>query len=123
MSDEITVTAALRCSNGDFRLDVNPGSVQIDQAIAAGGNPGTVSIGTVDTAISFTGLTTPGYVWMRNLDGTNYVDIGPDSGGTMVPCLRLKAGEVALFRLSAGVTLKGKAHTAACLVQIHALDS
>lgn len=121
MSDEITITAALRCQHGEFRLDVNPGSIQVDQATAGGGNPGTVSIGTSDTPISFAGLTAPGYVWIRNLDPENFVEFGPDDTG-MVPCLKLKPGECALFRLADGISLVGKADTAACKVQIHALD-
>ena len=52
---------------------------------------------------------TPGYVWAKNLDATNYVEIGSTTG---VYDIKLKAGEIALWRHNSA-TLYGKANTSA----------
>lgn len=122
MADEITVQTGLSVRNGTFTFSQQPGQIRVDQATAGGGNPGTLTIATSDTAIDLSDMTAPGYLWVRNLDDTNYVEIGPDSGGTMIPLVKLKAGEVALFRLAGSVTLKAKANTAACEVQLHCVE-
>ena len=90
---------------------------------AGGGNPGTVTINTTETTIPTTGITTLGYCWIKNLDPTNYFDIGPDSGGSLVPWLRVKPGEEQTFRLKPGVTFKAQANTAACKAQVHILEN
>lgn len=122
MADEITVSASLRVSNGNFSFRKDTGFSQFDQAAAGGGNPGTVNIGTSDEAISLGDITTPGWAFIQNLDGTNYVDIGPDSTGAIVPIIRLEPGEFALLRLTPTVSLRGQANTAACDVMIQVME-
>ena len=56
---------------------------------------------------------TPGYVLAKNLDDTNYVEIGAATGEY---CIKMKAGEFALWRHNSA-TLYAKANTAACLVE------
>ena len=116
MSDEITVSASIRVRNGNLRADINPGSLQIDQAVARGPAPGSVNVGTSEEVISFAELATLGLIHIQNLDGTNFVDFGPESGGAMVAAVRVLAGEVALFRLVPATTYRAKADTAACNV-------
>lgn len=122
MSAEITVIAGLQCRNGDFQLLINAAQLQADQAVAGGGNPGTIVVETSAAAIPFTGLTSPGWIWMRNLDDTNFVEVGPDDDGTFVPCITLLPGEVALFRFAGG-TLKARADTAPCRLHVQALET
>jgi hypothetical protein len=43
-------------------------------------------------------ITTVGYAWFRNMDTTNFVQIGYDSTG-FKPVIKLKAGEQAVARL------------------------
>lgn len=76
-----------------------------------------VNAPTADTALVTTGIGTLGYAYIKNLGPTNYVDIGPDSGGSIVPAIRLKAGEQCLLRLVPGVTYRHQANTAA--VDLH----
>jgi hypothetical protein len=119
MSDEITIQASLQVENGTYtQPKLGSGIHKFDQASAGGGVPGTVSVGTTAETISTGDLTTPGWVWMKNLDATNYVQWGMSDGGTLKTVGRLEAGEMALFRLDPGATLMMKANTAACLVQI-----
>lgn len=116
MSQEITVSAALRVRNGNLVADIHPGALQIDQAAARGPAPGSVNVGTSEEVISFAELATLGWCMIHNLDATNFVDFGPESGGAMVAAIRVEAGEIALFRLVPGTTYRAKADTAACNV-------
>lgn len=60
--------------------------------------------------------TIEGLLWIKNLDATNYVKLGPTSGGAIVPMIRLRAGKVALIPLEPGLTLRVQANTASCQV-------
>ena len=58
-------------------------------------------VGTTNEALDMTNaeLGTPGYVFIRNMDTTNFVSIGLSSQYT----IKLKAGEFCLFRAAAGL--------------------
>ena len=69
-------------------------------------------IGTADEAlVEGAALGTPGYVFIKNLDSTNFVEVGLTSSYT----IKLKAGEVALFRADGAIF--AKADTSACNVE------
>ena len=121
MADEITIAISFNIVNGNFRLPIATGSLSFDQTTSGGGNPGSVDIGTSEEDISFGDITTLGWLYMRNLDDTNYVTWGPKSG-TMVACGRMEAGEPACFRMEPGITMTMQANTASCRVYIAALD-
>lgn len=123
MADEITINASMRLTNGNFKNVWTPGTLTVDQATARGGNPGCVNIGTSEEAISFGDLTTPAWIFIQNLDATNYVTWGPTSGGAMVAVGKLLPGEFALYRMAASVTLRMQANTAACNVEIRCYDA
>jgi hypothetical protein len=65
------------------------------------------------------------YRWLhlKNLDSTNYVTIGPDSGGSQIDMLKLLPGDVAVLPIKPGITIKGTANTAACKVSVLLTDS
>lgn len=65
------------------------------------------------TALGIGLVTTVGWMYAQNLDGSNYVEIGVQVTGTFYPLVKLKAGEVALFRVSAAATPYARANTAA----------
>ncbi len=121
MADEIKVTLNVTVTNGTFKDSIRPGQISIDQATASGGNPGTVTIGTSEENISF-GDVTPGYVYIQNLDATNFVEFGKDDASTMKECIKVLAGEIAFFRLADSETLRAKADTANvnCLIKGYA---
>lgn len=116
MAEELKVTYGVKYTNGNAVDSVPTTTLSVTQTLQEEDAP-TVSIGTSEQDVAFADLTTLGWVWMRNLDLTNYVDWGPKSGGSMVGIGRLQPGEVALFRLKPGITLRMVAHTAACKVQ------
>ncbi len=123
MANEIQITSQIKVDNGSFKLPrMGLQNVRFDQSGVGGGQPGTQSIATSEAAISIPGITTLGWTYMVNLDDTNYVVWGPESGGSMVPMGRMEPGESALFRMEPGITLRMQANTAACEVQIFVLE-
>lgn len=122
MANEITVSASLKVSNGNFELNKSSGFKQFDQTGSIGGNPGTVNISTSDEVINLGDITTPGWFFAQNLDETNYVELGPESASSMIPAWRLEPGEFTLGRLSPVITLRGQANTAAVNVLLLVLE-
>jgi hypothetical protein len=120
MADEITVTLGMRLANGLLSVNVPNTTTQFDQTTARGGGPGTVDIGTSEETIDF-GDITPGYVYMKNLDPTNYVSYGNATGD--LDYLLEAGGGVGLVKMAGSTTLYMQANTAACKVQIIAFNS
>src|ERR1043166_6864209 len=79
---------------------------------------GVQNIPTTDATLDLNAIGTIGYVYVRNLDATNYIIIGSD--GSAYP-LKLKAGEWAVFRWNAAA-IHVKANTAACDVEYSAFS-
>ncbi len=121
MANEIQVDLSVSVTNGNLDF-AQADTFEADQTTAKGGNPGTVTIGTSEEAISFGDITSLGIVIIKNLDETNYITWGPESGGTMVVVGKLKPGESAVLRLNPGITLRAQANTASCNVRIFAFD-
>lgn len=79
-------------------------------------------IGTTAELVTFGEISgVPQKVLIQNLDSTNYVEIGGDSGLTVFK-LQINAGEAALVRLSSA-TLYAKANTAAVRVLVVAAEA
>ena len=121
MANEITISAEIDLDNGDLERNASVSALQFTQA-AKGCIWICVNAAASDEAIVTTELTSLGWCYMRNLDATNYVEWGPDNGGSIVPCGRLEAGEVAMFRLSPAITLRTEANTAAVELDIMILE-
>lgn len=122
MADEISVAVRLSVTKGNLKLAYGGTTQKVTMSGSKGGNPGTVNIGTSDEAISLGDISSAGYAYFRNLDTTNYVEIGPTSGGALVPFLRLAPGKEATLPLTPSVALRGQANTAACNVLIAVLE-
>lgn len=73
-------------------------------------------VGTSHEALVVGDLSTAGYIWIKNLDPTNYVEIGILDSGTFYPTCKLKALREALFP-AAVVALYAKANTSPCKLQ------
>ncbi|HAX91569.1 MAG TPA: hypothetical protein DCY07_05085, partial [Rhodospirillaceae bacterium] len=86
----------------------------------AGVAAGVLSAATSAAAIPLGGVTTPGgFLLVKNLDATNYIEIGFDSSG-FVAIAKLKAGQAALIPLKNAPWIQ--ANTAACLCQYRIFD-
>lgn len=118
MANEIRTNLTVSVSNGSFKDNFQPGTIQMNQSTAAGGNPGTVNIGTSEEDVAF-GDVTPGLIVMQNLDSTNFVKFGPKNGSNAMQLMgKISPGKIAYFELGSGVTLRMQADTAACNVLI-----
>jgi hypothetical protein len=119
MANEITVSIALALANGSLRDNVSYLSDQVNQSanelLRKVVNIPTTAGGTV---ISTSEVTTLGYMYVVNLDPTNFVKYGPTSGGSIVDFGKLKPGEHAVLRLMTGISLRFIADTAACDVLV-----
>lgn len=113
--NEITLSYQLSVINGDFRDQFQPSQQRYDQS-AQGYHSGIASVGTSEEALSLGDVSTAGIAVFQNLDSTNYVTLGPDSAGSMVPAIRLNPGEVIHFRMDQSASYKWQADTATCKV-------
>lgn len=123
MSNEITVQVSLTAKNGNLDYRFQPGTLLYDQSsqIAIGG---VQSIGTATNAevLAMGDVTTAGYCTLRNLDTTNYIDVGTGTGTSFVASMRLKAGQVAIAPLHPTNVPSARANAAACNLQYFILS-
>ena len=124
MADEITMTASLQVSATNFAESFQPGKISIDLADTSGSG-GTQTIGTAVEAITKGDTSDGGVFFFRNIDETNYVEIGPTSddtaSGTFYPTIKLLAGEYSVGRL-AGADVFARANTASIDLQFRMLS-
>ena len=97
----------------------NDGSQSIDQTTLGGPSPGYRVVPTTEVSESFSALSTIGWLMMKNLDTTNYVEWGFSTG---VYGGRMEAGETALFRVNPSSTIYLRANTDSCKLTLYALE-
>ena len=113
MANEITFSATMRVANGSFNLTRQVSNLRADQATQGGGGPGTQVVTTSESSVTMTGY---GYVWIQNLDATNFVQLGFATGAYN---LKLRAGAApTLIELDGTQTLYLLANLADCNVDI-----
>lgn len=120
MANEITATINLSASKGGAKVGQN----YTFRTTMAGDDMTQASqvIGTTSELVSFGEITgAPAAVMIQNLDATNFVEIGGDSGLTVFK-LKILAGKAILISPSSG-TVYAKADTAACRVLIVAVEA
>lgn len=122
MANEIKATTYLKCTNGSFVDQWTPSELSIDQA-AQGAAGGVQTVTTTAAALGVTGLSTIGYARFRNLDATNFVQIGPYVSSTFHPAIKLKPGELAVLRLDPTNPVYAKADTASIKLQYLILEN
>lgn len=114
MADELQINLNVRIQN-DPLFDLIQESFSLTMSAIELAS-GIQVVGTSAEAVVTTDVSTLGWCYMKNLDSTNFVEYGPDDGGTMKDFGMMKPGEPALFRLTPGITMKVKADTAPCKV-------
>lgn len=113
MANELTFSATLRVANGSYNLTKQVSNLRNDQATQGGGGPGTQIATTSETSVTMTGY---GYVWLQNLDATNYVEVGFATGAYN---LKLRAGGApTILELNGTQTFYLLANLANCNVDI-----
>ena len=103
MANEINFNASIQVRKGNYVDSFVPGSISLDLASASGdGGVQDICYTTIcaqGEALGVTDVTNGGVFWFRNLDDTNYVEIGTQVSGTFYPFLKLLAGEYAVGRI------------------------
>lgn len=124
MADEITVVAGLRCTKSN--LLVSHSTLQSNFTMtgdAVSRNVQSIPTTAAGTALSIaTAVGTAGYAFFRNLDATNFVEIGVQVGGTFYPVLKLFPGEYGVARFSV-LTLYARSDTAATLLDFSMIEN
>ena len=119
MANEIYVSVSAQASKGGAAVN-NSGSqtatMSGDQMVTS-----VQSVGTSAEALVFGDVTTIGYVLLKNLDATNFVEIALDSGVSTQKFAKLLAGGVALFPASTA-TIYAKADTGAVNLLVQAIE-
>lgn len=77
-------------------------------------------VGTSNEALVLGDVSTMGWIMVKNLDATNYVEVFLDSGNTQLVA-KLLAGEPCLFKPGA-VSVYARANTAACNCLVVAIE-
>lgn len=113
---EIRLNVSLTVEKDSFKRTLGD-QVQLTQD-ALGESTGIMPVPTTPggTVLPVGGVTTSGVIYLKNLDDTNYVQLGTQVSGTFYPVLRLKPGDIAVWRLDPTATLRLLANTAACNV-------
>lgn len=121
MSQRLRYNLNVQTEFGLMKDDISAAGREV--ALNAQGNASgviTAPTGGEGTTLTLTGITTLGWVWLRNIDDSaspNYVTWGVDSGGLLIEVGRMKPGEDAWFRLEPGVTIRLRADTLGVPVQ------
>lgn len=118
MANEITISASLSVAKGNVSSEAL--AISALKATLAGEDfiKATQSIPTTagGTAIGLGGLSTVGWMLIKNNDNTNFVDILTAVSGTAFA--RLKPGEICLFRIAPALTAPAAmANTAAVMIE------
>lgn len=124
MANEITATCTLTCTKSG---QTTTGTIAKSITLTGTGQwSNTQAIGTAAEQLAFPGdLTTEGltYLWLYNVDSTNYIEIALDSGMTQIFC-KLLAGQPAMIRAYTGnPTYYARANTAACNLRMVAVGT
>jgi hypothetical protein len=112
MANEINYFGFLSVAKGNLSERVDAVNLQADLA-GSRRIRNTQIIGTTYEAIALGDLASVGFAMFRNLDTTNYVEIGGEQGANFVPVLRLNPGETAGPLRLASTSVFGRANTAA----------
>ena len=122
MANEVTFNGSIVIRSGFFFEQINPGSIQIDLASDVG-DGGVQDIGTAThEALPTANAGDGGLYFFRNLDSTNYVEVGLDDTGSFVSFLKLLPAEYSIGRLSSSA-IYAKANTAAVDLQYRMLSA
>ena len=114
MADEIKITTGLRATKSNIEVIVSNKTTSItltgDQFIR-----NAQTVGTSYEALVVGDLATAVWALFKNLDATNFVEIGVEVAAAFYPVVKLLAGESCVFRMSV-LTLFARADTAAVIM-------
>lgn len=109
MAGELLIQLSAKFNKGGSKLESEFSSFYFDVS-GASGIKNTIAVGTTDETLALGDVGTPGWLYMKNLDATNYITASAD--GTLYN-IKMKAGEPFLGRWN-GAAIHVKANTATC---------
>lgn len=117
MANEISYQVKIQASKSNLKVERDPGRLTADLSGDAY-SANVQSIATSSTAVTIaSAVSTAGFAFFRNLDATNYVEIGVEDGSmTFIAFAKLKPGQAGLIPL-ATTSIYAKADTAAVLLE------
>lgn len=122
MADEITVTLGLSATKGELKVSLPTEVIRVDMA-GSRTEGGVQDIGTTYEALSIgSDFGTAGYARFKNLDTTNYVEVGLEVAAAFHGFLKLLPGDIAVLRLATDA-LFARANTAAVKLQFELLEA
>ena len=118
MANELRIEAQLDYSKSGVK-EIKHDSVYVD--VSGDSYSKTIQeIGTSNEQISVVSdIATYGYVFLKNLDSTNYIEIADENDSNYF--CKLKDGEFALFR-AADSTYWARANTSACNLEVTVIE-
>lgn len=116
MANTLTVSASVQFSDGTDGYGINLNPVTITQGSPAVAH-GVITVGTSEETISVGDVASSGVFVFKNRDATNFVEIGPDNGGTILPFVKCTAGKFGIVPALSTTTIKVKADTAPCVLE------
>jgi hypothetical protein len=116
----ITLTTSIVTSlAGETPINLSPGAQTITKnAVGIYSDILSCTVAALEHS-TFGSLTTEGVAMVRNLDSTNFVQLGSATGDYFI---KVKAGESFVFRLLPGATFWTAADTATVLMQLWVLE-
>ena len=122
MSNELTITSGWGYAKGGRNRTLVATTVNEDVS-GTGVADSTQTIGTSAESLVLGDVSAPGFAYFKNLDPTNFVEIGYDIGGFQ-PFLKLEPGQFAYcYIATAAATIQAKADTSDCLLEYMVLDA
>jgi hypothetical protein len=122
MANEINIQAMLTLNRSNVGM-CGSGAKDINQTGANGIlNVQSIPTGGAQLSLGNVSLTSGGYLFVKNLDSTNYVDLALDGSYTQI-FSRVKAGEFSLFPAKPAQNYYARANTAAVYVQVGAAEA
>lgn len=124
MADELSLNIQIAAALGYYDLTIRDGITVDWGTIGEGGSVQIIGFASEEN-VDLGDIVYPGYCYLKNLDSTNYIEYGPDGGGSsMVVLGRLLPDEFAVLRIApAGATLMAQANTAACKLLVRCLEA
>lgn len=119
MANEIAVSCSLSAVKGGASINVNgnrTATMAGDQMIT-----NVQTVGITAEAIQLGDVSTIGYVLLKNMDTTNFVEIALDSNVSTQKFAKLLAGDMALFPASTA-TMYAKADTSPCNLLVGSVE-
>ena len=141
MSDEATIRQSLEIDNSGLKYRTYPTQYKTDVSGAKGPTPGAITATVDGVNVSLSELTTPGLCEIRNLDQTNYVEVGlwDASISYFSPLMEIGPEEHQIIKLSRNfgksygetgtgttdndIQLRVRANTASCEVFVGAFEA